>query len=299
MPDRDVTCVSEHLVIFDGPKFRHYSTNSRWRADTGGCDSHPDLVTYDGEQSRRFQANGVPGQEIPKGYIYGNPEAMDARSLLLLPLFAAIRPRDPEFVAFGAADFVLSGRLATINGRKCSEVVEDNGGAAGASTLSIWVDLDSQSLPVRIEKVDRDRQVLYRLDISNAPHPMFGSLPTKWTCTYYKTPRVLGDYRAVTLAEAEINPSTRAEDFTIDFPRGTKLYDGRTREYSIVKDSGYQRKLSSDEASLPYDQIVNLPGPVTPIDKTTGWWHWWYAAIAVAAIASLAALRARMRGKRA
>jgi hypothetical protein len=278
LPVQDTKCQAEHEVAFAARRYRHAISGARWSTAGGGCVPCDDVLTFDGELSRVFRPTD-PGADRPQGSIRRGTKVVDARNLLLTPIFCCLRANEPYLAAFNPDELSVTGRSLEIAGRRCLEVVSERPGGRGI--LHVWVDPAMKFVPVRLTKEEGDH-VLFEITIQNERHDLVGGLPTSWMSSLYMRKNVLTETLMVRVLQAEINPKLADSIFTIEFPPGTFLYDERTNSYGLVKEGNTKRKLTNEELRKPYSELLQLPGPTTPIDDTSGrpWWLW----VAIAAM---------------
>ena len=279
IPEHDTKCLAEHEVAFEGRRYRHAISGTRWSNESGGCVPCNDVLTFDGEVSRVFRPTDY-GADRPQGSIRLGTKTVDSHTLLLVPVFCCMRSNEPYLVAFNPDELSVTGRSLQIAGHRCVELVSERHG--GRNTLHVWVDPAMKFVPVRITK-ERDDHLLFEITIANERHELLGGLPKSWTSSLYLRKNVLTEVRNVRVVQAEINPKLPDSNFTIEFPPGTFLYDERTNSNGLVKEGNRVRKLTNDEMRRPYSELLQLPGPTTPIEST-GWRRCWpWAAIGAAA----------------
>lgn len=273
-PERDTKCLAEHDIAFEGRRYRHATSGTRWHNTDGACVPCNDVLTFDGELSRLFRPTS-PGADRPQGSVSPGTKMISARNLLLTPIFCCLRANEPYLVAVNPDELRVTDRSLNVDGRRCLELVSERPGGRG-NVLRVWVDPAMKFVPVRLTK-EEGGDVAFEITITHEPHELVGGLPKSWASSQYGRKHALTETRIVRATHAEINVKVSDSEFTIEFPPGTFLYDDRTQSYGLVKEGNTQRKLTREEMQRPYSEQLQLDGPTTSIDHPDGRRRWLWA----------------------
>jgi len=168
----------------------------------------------------------------------------------------SLSPHDPD-------GFRVVRRNVPIGELKCV-LVEEPPKPGSQSRAEFWLDPGNQYRIVRHQAYVELTQPLSRIDIDyqEVDDPGVRWLPSQWQET--RTGHISGS--AVTrLVDYELNPAIPAEEFRIDFPVGTIVYDDRLpREDAnfVIQKDGTWRLITKAERSsgtVTHDAVMNTP----------------------------------------
>jgi hypothetical protein len=200
--------------------------------------------SYDGISSRMlFVPKGVMPPERPRirGSIRNESKNTDTRCYLLVPLQLYLKPlksqKQFELDFRDQDEMHLSQEAEPIDGR--SYPVLEN------STTQLCFDPSRDFVIVRCSAYRPDGQLSFRADISYKEDPRHGWIPSGWKIESFNPDGsgALHRSNAATVTDYKINPPLKQEDFHLEFPVGTRVYDSTTGEEYIVGEDGKKRKI--------------------------------------------------------
>jgi hypothetical protein len=192
------------------------------------------------------------------------------------PVFLAVCPLDPLLSHLDIRDPTLAASQKLVDGRALIVLRTKDGKVA---LLDPGQDYSVVQLTTtnKGSGLNRETHVINKCNADSAWYPK------EWICTSYSTKGnpILVEHSIVTVVE--INPKFSTEDFHIDFPAGTVVSDareltkhryrraavatpdgndhniGRTGTLDYVVVEGGQRRITWDERTASYDELLRTP----------------------------------------
>lgn len=184
---------------------------------------------YDGESSRMLSHGNQTGG------ILDERRNVDASSYPLMPLLLNLRPLDERFVGLTTSEFQVIDDDMQIGECKCILVAH--------RAHRLWIDL-KRSVVMRWETMNRLQQPLIQADIKYSKDPDIGWVIATWAIKRMSyvdgIPRIVETIRAQVLDYAIGLPLSR-EDFRIEFPAQSQIYDSTTKQEFVVTQDGGRR----------------------------------------------------------
>lgn len=288
IPPEDTTYEVKSALWWDvGGKMRYTYDNQTWSVKDGRYVASRYISTFDGSQAKILRPDGSPYARHSQGSIRLEKRHEDGRVISHLPFRLLFRALDHDLGPFETESMTVAGQRAFVNGVSCVELQQHQ----GRSLLRHWADPARGYVVVRMLETNNGRPQCQQ-DISYRPDPEAGWAPENWTSVFFKSDGRLDRSVRATLTEFRVNPSLPAEEFDIEFPPGTSVWDLKQKTRYIAKAGGRKRPVPQHEMGFSHEQLLNTEP--TALDGGRG--VSWTAIAAVGVFFISAGLLAWRRG---
>jgi hypothetical protein len=251
IPPQDVTYDVPVSLKLDGKRMCFAYRDREW---DGNKEVDRDYVcTYDGRTSlMHFRSGATP---YPTATIFKVKQNNDASFIYLRPAMVALRPLDPEMGGAAVQDLRLSGRQGKVGGESCW-IVENVRDLANTRNPreSWWVSTTPEHVVRRIT-IDRGDAPMFRADVSYEKDGQGQYRPSQWSISLYSFAGGPPETLSASVRRFEINERIPIEEFQVELPVGTLVYDRGTKERYLVKPGGKKRLIQPHERGATYEQL--------------------------------------------
>jgi hypothetical protein len=184
--------------------------------------------SFDGETSRMLSR---PEGDVPQGTFRAESKNADVPSVPLMPLLLNLRPLSRSRSGLEMTEMAVVQTGVELAGAKCI-VIQD-------SMQRLWLDVARGFIVLRWEQVQQATgHVVTSCDITYELQGEFGWLPNAWTTQSFSS-SVSSDHapdQVITATVDSFQPAAKlaTEDFRLEFPVGTRVYDQRSKKDYIV-----------------------------------------------------------------
>jgi hypothetical protein len=202
----------------------------------------------------------------------------------LHPMLFSFRSLDPLTCIYPLTALKLSGVSLPIGKTTCRQYAMER----GTQLVTLWLDPAAQFVMRRCTE-QINNKLLYQIDVQYAANATCGHVPTSWTVQFYDKEGNLERTTRIEVVSMRIGEPVSADQFDLEFPPRTQVFDARNSKEYIVQSDG-----SMAEAS-PTGNLVgpSISQPGTPFIRRH---KWLLTAVIVALLAVL--VLAIIRGKR-
>lgn len=248
-------------LALDGIKVRAEVDGVLW----SGEDFRQTRRTYVYDKTGRTRLE-VGRRSSPEGLIGPEADYFEVKGQDFRPLLQCVRGFTPALRHLRADDLRPTGARSVVDGRLCEQFMTR---LASGGHHEYWLDPGRDWVIVRFASVTPNGGT--RLDIRYQPDPVAGWMPKTWEFHHREGgQQICADQYHV--EDMAVNAPVAPSDFTITFPVGTVVYDGR--------------KAGQDgETYTVADETTHSPGEPSGARPA-----WQYAALSVLGAAVLLAL---------
>lgn len=254
IPPADTTFESDNVLIFHEGKVRLEQNHPMWHLPEGQLYKKPHLHVSNGDVAMTYHADGVGNDNQRSGTIYGSHRIADLQTHTMMALVLNLRGANAEISPYLVTEAKPTGQTETLTGTKCAVY---RIGQRVDRDLLLWVDAGSGHVIRRVRSV-RGGRVAWQCDVSPQEVRPVGQVPASWTLTEFDDAGKVQSTVAGTVTKFELGPSVSSDQFVIDYPEGTRIYDHRTkRDYRVESDGGMRE---TDPRGRPLAVTADQPG---------------------------------------
>ncbi len=230
VPARETTIESENRLFLDGDKVRYEDNHPLWEISTGKLRKMDSVYAFDGTLAKLLHPYSNHGG--PLGSIEKAAYQEKVKSYELTPLTVTFRGLNPAICPDALADAKPSGVTLPINGESCQEYVL----ARSSLVISLWMDPTKDYVIRRISK-QRNGKIVEQHDITYQRNALVGWVPESWARHFYLPEGGLQRTGKMKVLEMELNTAQPHQQFDLQFPPGTWVFDQRTmKDYRVQPD---------------------------------------------------------------
>jgi len=271
-PPEDTEFTVPMELSFDGDKMRVSYTNKVWSEEERAFFDQTFISTFNGKVSKSF----VPRtKRWPQGVIRPEEHNLEATNLYAQPVLMMYRATHPTMGMFLPKSWVLSQQTPVFNGRQC--VVLEEMGESSSVQRALWVDPQREFCIVRYLLTQR-RNLEVKLDIEYSQTAQREWVPTRWELVWMRSDGTLRESGLNEVDKSEINIAIPPAQFDVQFPPGTLVNDlkSKPKENYIVLEGGRKRPILPNEASAPYELLINSEPGMALARPASSWFSAWW-----------------------
>jgi hypothetical protein len=262
VPAKETTLESINRLVLDGEKVRYEDNHPGWHMPSGEQHKRRVVSLFNGSVAKKYFPSGVSGKGNPVGTIDKDAWQDAMKSAVLTPITMAFRGLDLAISPYLIGDLKPSGITLPIDGAPCQEHVVNFSDA----TKSFWLD-PGKDYVVRRMRLQRRGHLVDQCDISYRRHDAWGWVPASWVRNQYSPAGTVLVTTKVEVLEMRLNDPQPAEQFDIQFPAGSQVFDIRNAKNYRVQPDGTMRELSPSGEELP----GSVPQPGDPWYRRNKW----------------------------
>jgi len=249
---------------------------------------------FDGKNSKSFWDYEDKALHYPSGRVHPVSGLFDAREIATIPPLLAMRALHQEWTTVNLREYRPAQEVMVIDGEKCIALTFRGG---PDEEERIYLAPQREYLPLRKERRWKGRTTSV-WKVSFRDDHQHGWLPAAWEVAEFRSDGTFSEHRTSVVTSCAVNVPVRGEDFKIEFPEGTWVYDGLTKESYIQLSDGDNRRIVPGEKGKYADFLATKSGALLPRDRPRGAWAYVLVGIPLVVLAWMAVALARRRWSR-
>lgn len=224
--------------------------NWRWSSDASKLVPSKSKILFDGQRTLTFFPKGpVP---FPDAHVGPGSLAMVIGSQQLVPVRMVYRAMDPLVGVFRASSLVRQKDEAVSSGHKIIVLKQ-----AGSREKIVWVDPTMDYLPVRYMEYVHGF-LKWQFDMSYSRSTDNSWALSAWKCNWLSPNGNVKVSENAVVESLKINAPVSDELFQVEFPDGTYVHDGFSKEKYLLRNGGQKRAVLDGE--LDANSITEIMG---------------------------------------